>query len=89
MFELVFRYTTVTLINSGVDLIFMMSHFLDTCDDTCILRALVVGFCRLVLHGHIKNDDIIEKLLLKYFNPITGNETHPIFLIVGHNNVFC
>ncbi|CAD7077192.1 unnamed protein product [Hermetia illucens] len=69
----------------GVDLIFMMSHFLDTCDDTCILRALVVGFCRLVLHGHIKNDDIIEKLLLKYFNPITDPEINQILGVFFEN----
>ena len=50
----------------------MMSHILDTCDHISIITAIVNGLCRLVLHGHIKNDDIIEKLLLKYFNPVTG-----------------
>ncbi|XP_055374016.1 condensin complex subunit 3 isoform X2 [Condylostylus longicornis] len=61
-----------------VDVIFMMSHILDTCEDVYILRAIVKGMCRLVLHGHIKNDDIMEKLLLKYFNPATEPEINQI-----------
>lgn len=59
-------------LGQGVGVIYMMSHFLDTCDDMCIVRAIINGFCRLVLHGHIENRDIVEKLLLRYFNPSTG-----------------
>lgn len=61
-----------TTLGQGVGVIYMMSHFLDTCDDMCIVRAIINGFCRLVLHGHIENRDIVEKLLLRYFNPATG-----------------
>lgn len=59
-------------LGQGVGVIYMMSHFLDTCDDMCIVRAIIDGFCRLVLHGHIDNRDIMEKLLIRYFNPATG-----------------
>lgn len=61
-----------TTLGQGVGVIYMMSHFLDTCDDMCIIRAIINGFCRLVLHGHIINHDVVEKLLLRYFNPVTG-----------------
>lgn len=63
-------------LGQGVGVIYMMSHFLDTCDDMCIVRAIINGFCRLVLHGRIENRDIIEKLLLRYFNPATGKLAH-------------
>lgn len=61
-----------------VGIMYVISHFLDTCEDTAIISAIVKGFCRLILHGHVKNDDIFEKLLLKYFNPATDPETNQL-----------
>uniref|UniRef100_A0A1A9WQH7 Nuclear condensin complex subunit 3 C-terminal domain-containing protein n=1 Tax=Glossina brevipalpis TaxID=37001 RepID=A0A1A9WQH7_9MUSC len=72
-----------TTLGQGVGVIYMMSHFLDTCEDTCIAGAIVNGFCRLILHGHIDNRDIMEKLLSRYFNPSAEpeiNQTLGIFL---------
>ncbi|XP_055916686.1 condensin complex subunit 3 isoform X2 [Eupeodes corollae] len=69
----------------AVDIIFMMSHFLDTCDDVCIISAIVNGFCRLVLHDHIKNSEILEKLLLRYFNPSTDAEINQILGVFLEN----
>uniref|UniRef100_W8B3V5 Condensin complex subunit 3 n=1 Tax=Ceratitis capitata TaxID=7213 RepID=W8B3V5_CERCA len=69
----------------GVDVIYMMSHFLDTCDDTCIVSAIIVGFCRLILRGYIKSSDIIEKLLLRYFNPTTDSNINQILGVFLEN----
>ncbi|XP_036332520.1 condensin complex subunit 3 [Rhagoletis pomonella] len=69
----------------GVDVIYMMSHFLDTCDDTCIISAIIVGFCRLILRGYIKSSDIIEKLLLRYFNPSTDSNINQILGVFLEN----
>ncbi|XP_059225519.1 condensin complex subunit 3 [Stomoxys calcitrans] len=74
-----------TTLGQGVGVIYMMSHFLDTCDDLCILRAIIDGFCRLVLHGHIENRDIMEKLLLRYFNPTTEPEINQILSVFLEN----
>ncbi|XP_053966017.1 condensin complex subunit 3 [Anastrepha ludens] len=69
----------------GVDVIYMMSHFLDTCDDTCIISAIIIGFCRLILRGYIKSSDIIEKLLLRYFNPSTDSNISQILGVFLEN----
>ncbi|KAM7341580.1 chromosome associated protein G [Cochliomyia hominivorax] len=74
-----------TTLGQGVGVIYMMSHFLDTCDDMCIVRAIINGFCRLVLHGHIENRDIMEKLLLRYFNPSTEPEINQILGVFLEN----
>ncbi|KAI8114901.1 hypothetical protein FF38_05342 [Lucilia cuprina] len=74
-----------TTLGQGVGVIYMMSHFLDTCDDMCIVRAIINGFCRLVLHGHIENRDIMEKLLLRYFNPATEPEINQILGVFLEN----
>ncbi|XP_011181583.2 condensin complex subunit 3 isoform X2 [Zeugodacus cucurbitae] len=73
----------------GVDVIYMMSHFLDTCDDTCIVSAIIVGFCRLILRGYIKSSDIIEKLLLRYFNPSTDANINQILGVFLENLIQC
>lgn len=74
-----------TTLGQGVGVIYMMSHFLDTCDDMCIVRAIINGFCRLILHGYIDNRDIIEKLLLRYFNPVTDPEINQILGVFLEN----
>uniref|UniRef100_A0A1A9WZL3 Nuclear condensin complex subunit 3 C-terminal domain-containing protein n=1 Tax=Glossina brevipalpis TaxID=37001 RepID=A0A1A9WZL3_9MUSC len=63
-----------TNLDQGVEVIKMMAHSLDTCKDACVVNALVNGFCRLILHDHINNQDIMEKLLLRCFNPSTQPE---------------
>ncbi|XP_058983219.1 condensin complex subunit 3 isoform X2 [Musca domestica] len=72
-------------LGQGVGVIYMMSHFLDTCDDMCIVRAIIDGFCRLVLHGHIDNRDIMEKLLIRYFNPATEPQINQILSVFLEN----
>lgn len=59
----------LTVGGQGVGIIHLFTHFLDTCDEAVILEVLVTGFCSLILSGQLKNNDIIEKLLLRYFNP--------------------
>ncbi|XP_055625380.1 condensin complex subunit 3 [Toxorhynchites rutilus septentrionalis] len=63
---------------TGVDLMRMMTHFFETCEDNVICSAIVDGFCRLILHGHCTSQDIMSKLLLKYFNPTTESKTQQI-----------
>uniref|UniRef100_A0A1B0GBP7 Nuclear condensin complex subunit 3 C-terminal domain-containing protein n=1 Tax=Glossina morsitans morsitans TaxID=37546 RepID=A0A1B0GBP7_GLOMM len=74
-----------TTLGQGVGVIYMMSHFLDTCEDACIVSAIVNGFCRLILHGQIDNRDIMEKLLSRYFNPSTEPEINQILGIFLEN----
>lgn len=56
---------------TGVDLMHLFDHFLDTCEEVSIISALVDGFCRLILRGHYQPKDMVSKLLLKFFNPMT------------------
>lgn len=56
----------------GIGIIYMMTHFLDTCEDSVVVQAIVKGFCSLILHGRINNHEILEKFLLRYFNPSNG-----------------
>ncbi|XP_055535074.1 condensin complex subunit 3 [Wyeomyia smithii] len=63
---------------SGVKVMSMMTHFFETCEDNVICTAIVDGFCRLILRGHCTSQDIMAKLLLKYFNPTTEPKTQQI-----------
>ncbi|XP_053684077.1 condensin complex subunit 3 [Sabethes cyaneus] len=63
---------------TGVTLMRMMTHFLETCEDNVICTAIVDGFCRLILRGHCTSQEIMSKLLLKYFNPTTEPKTQQI-----------
>lgn len=56
----------------GIGIIYMMTHFLDTCEDSVVVQAIVKGFCCLILHDRINNYEILEKFLLLYFNPANG-----------------
>lgn len=56
------------------DLLCSLLSVLDKCSDDSIILASVIGFCRLILHKWITSADIVAKLLLKYFNPATGND---------------
>lgn len=66
---------TSTTNGSHNDLIRLMTHLLDSCDDQSILNTLHIGFCRLVLRGSYTSNNIVSKLLLKYFDPATGEWT--------------
>lgn len=65
-------------ISSGIELTLLMIHFWETCDDASIHTPVVEGVCRLVLHGHYISQDLISKLLLKFFNPTTEPEINQI-----------
>lgn len=60
------------------DLMHLMSRFLDSCEDPTILRNLIEGYCRLVLRGHYTSTEIVSKLVVRYFNPITEVETNQL-----------
>ncbi|EDS29244.1 cap-G [Culex quinquefasciatus] len=66
---------------SGVDLMKMMTHFFETCEDSVICMAIVDGFCRMIVRGHYTSPDIMAKLLLKYFNPTTEPKMQQILSI--------
>lgn len=63
---------------NGTNFLHMMLNCMTTCDDAVVVRALVIGFCRLVVHGVISNPDITENLLLRYFNPLSDIETNQL-----------
>ncbi|XP_062133815.1 condensin complex subunit 3 [Drosophila sulfurigaster albostrigata] len=58
--------------DQNTDIIGMMGFFVEKVVDKGILVAIVRGLCRLVLRGQLDNrSDIVEKLLKRYFNPLT------------------
>lgn len=64
------------------DIIFLFTHFMETCEETSIMKALITGFCRLVLSGRFQTGDLVTKLMVKFFNPATDpeiNQTLAIF----------
>lgn len=63
---------------SGMDLMYLFGHFLDTLNEVSIIKALIVGFCRLVVGGHYTSEDLVSKLMLKFFNPATDPEINQI-----------
>lgn len=69
-------------IKQGRDIIFLFAHFMDTCEEMSIIKALITGFCRLVLSGRFQTADLVSKLMLKFFSPATDpeiNQTLGIF----------
>lgn len=66
---------------TSVDLMYLFGHFLDTCSELSIIKELVKGFCRLVLTGHYEKEDLVSKLMLKFFNPATDAEINQILAI--------
>ncbi|XP_055688752.1 condensin complex subunit 3 [Lutzomyia longipalpis] len=55
-----------------------LSHLLENCEHSSIVQALIMGFCRFVLHGHYTESNIVSKLMLFYFNPATEPEINQI-----------
>lgn len=56
------------------DLISSLLSLLDKCSDDHIVLATVLGFCRLIIHKWLTSADIVAKLLLKFFNPVTSDD---------------
>lgn len=56
------------------ELVNSLLSILDKCVDDSISHVTVMGFCRLILRKWITSEHIVAKLLLKYFNPATGND---------------
>lgn len=63
---------------AAVDLMYLFSHFLDTCEEASIIRALITGFCRLVLSDHFTSKELVSKLLVKFFSPATEHEVNQV-----------
>lgn len=57
---------------------YLFGHFLETLNEVDITKALIIGFCRLVLSGHYTSEDLVSKLLLRFFNPATDPEINQI-----------
>lgn len=69
-------------VKQGRDIIFLFAHFMETCEETSIMKALITGFCRLVLSGRFQTGDLVSKLMVKFFSPATDpeiNQTLAIF----------
>lgn len=73
--------TVFPSISLGVDLMYLFGHFLETLNDATIVKALISGFCRLVLGGHYTSEDLVSKLLLRFFNPATEPEINQVLCI--------
>lgn len=61
--------------NKGtMEVMLLFGHFLETITEVGIIKALIFGFCRLVLSGHYTSEELVSKLLMRYFNPATDTE---------------
>lgn len=67
-----------TAFKAASDLMYLFCHFLDTCEEASIIRALITGFCRLALMGHFISNELISKLIIKYFCPATDHEVNQV-----------
>lgn len=74
--------------NGTNNFLHMMLNCMITCDDTVVVRALVIGFCRLIVHGVITNPDITENLLLRYFNPASDIETNQVIGVFWEHLIY-
>ncbi|GAB0100375.1 Condensin complex subunit 3 [Sergentomyia squamirostris] len=61
-----------------IEVIGQLSHLLENCEHGSIVQALIVGFCRFVLHGHYTESNIVMKFILYFFNPATEPEINQI-----------
>lgn len=53
---------------------YLFEHFLDDTSETSMTIALIDGFCQLICSGHYNSAALIQKFILKYFNPVTDPE---------------
>lgn len=66
---------------NGTNVMYLFAHLFDTCQESAISMALATGFCRLILGGHYETNEIISKILLKFFNPSTCTEISQILSV--------
>lgn len=70
--------------NSGknsTNVMYLFAHLFDKCQEASISMALATGFCRLILGGHYETNEIISKILLKFFTPTTCTEISQILSV--------
>lgn len=60
---------------------YLFAHLFDTCQEATISMALATGFCRLILGGHYETNELISKIILKFFNPSTCTEINQILSV--------
>lgn len=66
---------------SDTNVIYLFTHLFDTCQETTINMALATGFCRLILGGHYETQEIMSKIILKFFDPTTSTEINQILSV--------
>jgi ubiquitin C-terminal hydrolase len=61
-----------------IDIIQMFTHVLENNQDSKILKACTIGLCKLIIHGHYCQREMVSQFLLSYFNPATDPEINQI-----------
>lgn len=83
VFELVDKYGFLYFEGDADEkkFITLFEHLLNTCEEISIVKAIVIGFCRLVLSGRLRTNDLVSKLLLTLFSPTCDPEMSQILAI--------
>lgn len=71
----------------NLDIMQMLMHVLEQSIDQRIFKIVIIGICKLILHGVYCTRDIISKFLLMYFNPATDAQITQILGIFLENVV--
>lgn len=66
---------------NSTNVMYLFAHLFDTCQEASISMALATGFCRLILGGHYETNEIMSKILLKFFTPTTCTEISQILSV--------
>lgn len=66
---------------TSTNVMYLFAHLFDTCQEASISMALATGFCRLILGGHYETNEIMSKILLKFFTPSTCTEISQILSV--------
>lgn len=81
-FELIERYafneSTAKDFHSITNAMSLFWNFLETLNDPSMMTALITGFRRLILRGHHTSEDLVSKLLLRFFNPATEPKIYQV-----------
>lgn len=65
-------------IMNTIEITQMMLHIMESSADMRIYKTILIGFCRIILHGHFCTREIVSKFLLAYFNPATEPEINQL-----------
>ena len=65
-------------IMNTIEITQMMLHIMESSADVRIYKTILIGFCRIILHGHFCTREIVSKFLLAYFNPATEPEINQL-----------